>query len=63
MKLMEILFPILIIGYYLKVLYQVINNQATYNNLKAFAIGAIISFLIATFLQVLFYFKKGEAGE
>ena len=63
MKLVRILFLIFIIGYYSKVLFQVINNQATYDNLKAFTIGAIISFFAATFLQLSFHLKKGEAGE
>ena len=59
MKLVRILFLIFISGYYSKVLFQVINDQATYDNLKAF----IISFFVATFLQISFYLKKGEAGE
>lgn len=63
MKLVRILFLIFISGYYSKTLFQVINNQATYDNLKAFTIGAIISFFVATFLQISFYLKKGEAGE
>lgn len=63
MKLVRILFLIFISGYYSKVLFQVINDQATYDNLKAFTIGAIISFFVATFLQISFYLKKGEAGE
>ena len=58
MKLVRILFLIFISGYYSKILFQVINN-----NLKAFTIGAIISFFVATFLQISFYLKKGEAGE
>ena len=49
MKLVRILFLIFIIGYYSKILFQVLNNQATYDNLKAFTIGAIISFFAATF--------------
>ena len=60
MKLVRILFLIFIIGYYSKILFQVLNNQATYDNLKAFT---IISFFAATFLQISFYLKKGEAGE
>ena len=63
MKLVRILFLIFINGYYSKILFQVINNQATYDNLKTFTIGAIISFFVATFLQISFYLKKGEAGE
>lgn len=63
MKLVRILFLIFISGYYSKILFQVINNQATYDNLKAFTIGAIISFFVVTFLQISFYLKKGEAGE
>lgn len=63
MKLVRILFLVFIIGYYSKVLFQVINNQATYDNLKAFTIGAIISFFAVTFLQTSFYLKEGEAGE
>lgn len=63
MKLVRILFLIFISGYYSKILFQVINNQATYDNLKALTIGAIISFFVATFLQISFYLKKGEAGE
>lgn len=63
MKLVRILFLIFINGYYSKILFQVINNQATYDNLKVFTIGAIISFFVATFLQISFYLKKGEAGE
>ena len=73
MKLVRILFLIFIIGYYSKILFQVLNNQATYDNLKAFTISAIISmpsiissglsFFAATFLQISFYLKKGEAGE
>ena len=59
MKLVRILFLIFISGYYSKILFQVINND----NLKAFTIGAIISFFVATFLQISFYLKKGEAGE
>lgn len=63
MKLVRILFLIFIIGYYSKILLQVINNQATYDNLKSFTISVIISFFVATFLQISFYLKKGEAGE
>lgn len=63
MKLVRILFLIFIIGYYSKILFQVLNNQTTYDNLKAFTIGAIISFFAATFLQISFNLKKGEAGE
>lgn len=63
MKLVRILFLIFISGYYSKILFQVLNNQATYDNLKAFTISAIISFFAATFLQISFYLKKGEAGE
>lgn len=63
MKLVRILFLIFIIGYYSKILFQVLNNQATYDNLKALTISAIISFFAATFLQISFYLKKGEAGE
>ena len=63
MKLVRILFLIFISGYYSKVLFQVINDQATYDNLKAFTISAIISLFVATILQISFYLKKGEAGE
>lgn len=50
MKLVRILFLIFINGYYSKILFQVINNQATYDNLKAFTIGAIISFFCSNIL-------------
>ena len=34
MKLVRILFLIFISGYYSKILFQVINNQATYDNVN-----------------------------
>ena len=46
MKLVRILFLIFISGYYSKVLFQVINDQATYDNLKAFKVSSAITLVM-----------------